>query len=374
MYYVKTYKSLDELPASYSELFEQAGSQSFYLSFPWFDNLIRTTDEGTDLRLYGVEPTSNGGSPAALFITRSAVNGTVGPAANVLRSCANMYTILYGPVCHPTHCNIGQVAEAFARALTRERPRWAAIQFDSLDRDEPFYDAFARALKESGLMVQRYFHFGVYFEDVSHGSYDKYLSMRPSNLRNTLKRKKKRLDKTGRARFLLATGEEGLDEGLDAYERVYKSSWKDPEPFPRFTPGLARAAAAAECLRLGVIYVDNVPAAAQLWLVCGGKATIYKLAYDEHLANLSVGSILTAEIMRHVIEVDGVSVVDFGRGDDPYKATWLAQRRERWGILAFNPRTLAGLAGATRHIGGRAAKSALRTLRGRTASKASDGR
>ena len=58
-------------------------------------------------------------------------------------------------------------------------------------------------------------------------------------------------------------------------------------------------------------------------------------------------------MMEHVLEVDRVHEVDYGIGDEPYKRDWMSHRRERVGLIAFNPRTARGLSGAIRHFGGR---------------------
>ena len=63
-----------------------------------------------------------------------------------------------------------------------------------------------------------------------------------------------------------------------------------------------------------------------------------------------------AHMLRHVIDEDRVEVVDFLQGDDPYKQDWMSHRRERWGVLAMNPRRARGLLGIARHRGGRAVK------------------
>ena len=97
----------------------------------------------------------------------------------------------------------------------------------------------------------------------------------------------------------------------------------------------------------------DTPIAAQLWLVRGGRALIYKLAYDEEYKRFSAGSVLTAELMRHAIDVDRVDDIDYLTGDDAYKADWMSQRRERLGMVAFDPITVRGLASAVRHGAGR---------------------
>jgi CelD/BcsL family acetyltransferase involved in cellulose biosynthesis len=150
---------------------------------------------------------------------------------------------------------------------------------------------------------------------------------------------------------------------LHDYARIYASSWKTPEPFPQFIDGLARACAEAGWLRLGIVYIDEQPAAAQIWIVTGGIATIYKLAYDERYARLSLGTILTAHLMEQVIDADKVHEVDYLTGDDAYKKDWMSDRRERWGIVAFNLRRPWGALAAMRHLSARMVRRAINSVR-----------
>ncbi len=213
-------------------------------------------------------------------------------------------------------------------------------------------------LRAAGFVVQSYFCFGNWYLAVNGRSFAQYCESLPSVLRNTLQRKRKKLEKSGRATIEILTGGDGLEAAIEAYTKVYLSSWKKPEPYAEFIPGLIRLCAGQGVLRLGVAHVDGQPAAAQLWIVHNGAALIYKLAYDEQFADLSVGTILTANLMQHVLDIDKVDVVDYLSGDDAYKKDWMSDRRERWGILAMNPRTVGGAKAIARHVGGRYLKRA----------------
>ena len=107
-------------------------------------------------------------------------------------------------------------------------------------------------------------------------------------------------------------------------------------------PGWAAICAARGWLRLGVAWAGDVPIAAQFWFTINRRAYIYKLAYDEAFSKLSAGTVLSAHMFRHALDVDRVVEIDYLTGDDPYKQAWMTHRRERVGVIACNPRTLKG--------------------------------
>jgi len=109
-------------------------------------------------------------------------------------------------------------------------------------------------------------------------------------------------------------------------------------------------------LRLGIAWLDGKAIAAQFWIVAHGKASIYKLAYDEAFKAYGSGTLLTAMLMAHVIEKDHVAEIDYLIGDDPYKKTWMSLRRERWGLVAYNPKSILGIVGMSKEVFGRTLK------------------
>ena len=189
------------------------------------------------------------------------------------------------------------------------------------------------------------------------GGFGAYWPARPSALRNSVERGRRRLDKAGTWRIdIHSQTSDALEGAIAAYEAVYAKSWKTPEPCPAFMPGLIRLAANLGWLRLGVLWLNDEPLAAQLWLVCEGKANIYKLAYVQGFEKLSAGSVLTTALMQHTMDVDGVSEVDYLSGDDAYKADWMALRRERIGLVAFDKFRPSGWLVLARHAAGRLKK------------------
>ena len=75
--------------------------------------------------------------------------------------------------------------------------------------------------------------------------------------------------------------------------------------------------------------------------------------HDEQRKALSPGTVLTALMIRRLLDEERVRELDFGRGDDGYKAGWAARRRQRTGIVLADPFRPAGLLAALRHGAGR---------------------
>jgi hypothetical protein len=205
-------------------------------------------------------------------------------------------------------------------------------------RIEPVADDDARisglraALHDHGFSSQRLFHFGNWSHPLNGESFDAYFLGRPSRLRNTVTRKERKLRREHRCDIRLYTDRD-LPRALADYGTVYKASWKNGERFRDFVPSLIAKASELGWLRLAVLYIDDDPAAAQVWFVTHGRASIFRLAYDERWQRYSPGSILTAFLMRRVIDTDRVSHLDFLTGDERYKQDWMSERNERWRLV-----------------------------------------
>jgi Acetyltransferase (GNAT) domain len=331
-------------PAAAPAALFPASPRSFFDLAAWYEVFSRhAVDAGAEIRLYLDE---SAGAPVALPMQST--------APGELRSLANYYSCEHGVLgagAEPLPAMRGLVAQ-----MLRDRPAWDTLAFRALDPASPVFGALLRALREARLAVETWCEFGTWFEPTAGLSFAQYVAARPSSLVNTWRRKASRAAKKHAASFVYRTGLDEVEAGIAEYEAVYGSSWKGGEPYPTFMPSLIRRAAELGALRLGVLRLEGVPAAAQMWLCWAGRATIYKLAHDGRFDALSPGTILTMRMMERVLEDDRPVEVDFGRGDDPYKKLWLTQRRERWAIDAANPRTPRGFLRAARLVAARLAR------------------
>src|SRR2546421_2436475 len=287
--HVRVYSGLEELPESFLNLFKEAGRQSVFLDLPWFQNFIQTAMAPEDrVRIYGAAAGAQG-TPAGMLLMRGSSNSSSFFSPSRLEALANYYSCFYAPHLAVSQGELRETLRALTLAIAQEEPHWDSVEVKPMDVNSREFPELVEAFKAAGFIVQTFFSFGNWYLPVNGRSFAQYSESLPSVLKNTLNRKRKKLEKTGRAKIEIVTGGPSLDAAIDAYMKVYLSSWKQPEPHPEFVPGLIRTCSAMGALRLGIVYVDGGPAAAQLWIVHHGNALIYKLAYDERFGELSVG-------------------------------------------------------------------------------------
>lgn len=259
-------------------------------------------------------------------------------------SLSNWYSFAFRPVFSgdPDPQRQRAMLVAIAKRLRGARPRIAGISLSPLPDADGSASLLQNALRTAGWLTFSREVSASWAVNVTGQSFADYWAARPGRLRNTLKRK---LAKANFDTQIFTRFEAGA---WAAYEDIYEESWKPDEGQPDFLRELAIDEAKAGCLRLGLCIVDGEAVAAQLWTVENGVALIHKLAHRESAAELSPGTILSAAMFCHVIDEDKVHTIDFGTGNDRYKADWMDNCAPLMRIDAYNPATLAGFRDAAR--------------------------
>ena len=272
-------------------------------------------------------------------------------AGRALQSLGSPYTCLYRPVL-AAGLSVATL-EALGCALAGLLRPMTALRLEALDADWPPLAPFLCGMGRGGLVALHFAHFGAWHGAIPSGGWPAYLATRSGQLRATIRRRTARLLREPEFRFEMVAGGSGLEDGIAAFEAVYGQSWKNAEPYPDFNADWMRAAAGLGLLRLAILWRAEMPVAVQYWVIADGTAQVLKLAHVAAFDAYSPGTVLTAWAIRQMIDQDGITALDFGRGDDPYKRLWVEQRAQRIGIVLANPRTINGLIIILRHaVGG----------------------
>lgn len=321
------YADWSQLPASADTLFREAEKQSIFFSRAWFRNLLENglEDDQSMLLACVVE---NGRVDAILPLMQAGDESW--------QSLGHLYTSLYTVLLAEN--NRRDILACLVQGLS-QLPALSLRLKPFAENDENL-ELLQQALAASGYTCHRKFRFFNWIHRCHGQTFDDYMATRPTRVRNTISRKRRKLEREHGYRIRLYLDEE-LQQGLADYNAVYLSSWKAKELFSGFIDSLARRMAAEGWLRLAVLYIEDKPAAAQFWFVAHGKASIFKLVYDEAWKQYSPGSILTSYLMERVIDTDKVEEIDFLTGNDAYKQEWMTERRVRWGLYCGKPRQTA---------------------------------
>ncbi len=251
-----------------------------------------------------------------------------------LAALANWYNFTWRPIFSGDNDEVTKLA-LLREIARRARAHARRITVFPVPDEDLSASLMATAFEQSGWFVAMDECDENHFLTVGGRSFDQYWETRPGQLRNTVKRKaKKGIVSTKIAR-------EFSEEDWRNYERIYARSWKPHEGSPEFLKQLAKQEADASALRLGLAYIDGQAVAAQLWTVENGVALIHKLAHDERYLSASPGTLLSAALFQHVIDVDHVDEIDFGTGNDPYKREWMDGVRPRYRLDLLWPNHVA---------------------------------
>jgi len=153
------------------------------------------------------------------------------------------------------------------------------------------------------------------------GTWEEYLQMLVSKQRHELKRKLRRLDEEGEAKY--RTTSEANSPDLDTFLRLFRDSREDKAEFmtPKreaFFKALTKTLADRKMLRLGLLEVDSKPTAATVSFEYKNNVYLYNSGYDPQYTWFSVGQLSKALCIKDSIE-RGRKKFDFLKGGEEYK-------------------------------------------------------
>jgi hypothetical protein len=313
------YSNWQQLPAGVDVLFEHSANESMFFTREWFETLHAAAFED-DQSLLLASVVDEDCVLALLPLIR--INN------ENCQSFSHRYTALYSLLLAENKqtavldCLVGGLSQLQIHSL----------QLSPVADDDSNLLSLQQVMESSGYESHQHFFFYNWIHRTRCQSFDEYMAGRPAQLRNTIARKQRKLAREHEFKIRMFKGVE-VQQGLIDYHAAYSASWKAYEQYVTLLDTTAINLSVPGWTRLAILYIAGKPAAAQLWFVVHGKASIFRLAYDEEWKRYSPGSILTAYLMQYVIDIDKVEEIDFLTGNEAYKQDWMSERRQRWRLL-----------------------------------------
>lgn len=317
-----------QLPNGANALFAEAEKHSIFFSRLWFETLASAALEREQTLLLAC--VQDGDKVLAILPLKQ-----IGESLYALTSSyySSLYTILLVENAPPT------ILECLAQGLLQSP--FQSLCLEPIAEDDPVMQQLQNSMAAYGATSHRYFCFYNWVHPLLGQSFAEYMAKRPAKVCHTIARKQRKLAREREYEIQLFQ-QDNLQQGLADYHAIYQASWKAQQALVDFINQLVVVLSASGYLRFAVLYIEEQPAAAQIWFVVHRKASIFRLAYDEAWKTYSPGSILTQYLMQHVIDIDQVTEIDFLTGNESYKQDWMTERRERWGLrwsLAHKPQS-----------------------------------
>jgi CelD/BcsL family acetyltransferase involved in cellulose biosynthesis len=174
--------------------------------------------------------------------------------------------------------------------------------------------------------------------------WQEYLASRSGQFRNQVKRKRRSLERDHEVRVRRSDTAEEVTSDLDTLFKLHDARWDDRPGASSIARSEARqlhrdfAAAAHErgWLRLYLLEVDGVAAAAWYGWHVGDRFSYYQAGFEPAWSRYSVGFLLLAETVREAI-AEGAAEYDLLVGDEAFKARFATGERLGTSVLLAPP-------------------------------------
>lgn len=327
---VRTLDRLDQL-AGLAEAWSRFGNENPFLSCEWLvawsRNYVDPRSESSRLFVLVAEDEDGGlAAVAPLYIEKAPIGGRVLRFLGSGVACSEYLTLLVVPGAEsPALSAIGAYLAESAGEI------WDTIILEGVDRQDPHVARLGQLLRDSGMLVHSRPGPNCWRLDLP-DSWDEMDRMISRSHRKQVRRYFKKYFDTDRCRLHTVTTPDELGEVFSHLVDLHQKRWESVGVEGAFSD--ARFTSLHEevsmrfldtgRLRLHALYYDDRVVACEYNFVQDGVIYSYQSGVDPDARKISAGNMLTAGSIRDAIAC-GERVVDFLRGDEPYKAHWRAE-------------------------------------------------
>ncbi len=164
---------------------------------------------------------------------------------------------------------------------------------------------------------------GISLEVSLPGTWDGYLEGLKSKQRHEVRRKLRRLHEAGEIRFTVYDDPGEIADKRDIFLKLFQGSRADKTEFmtlkmKSFFNAMISATADAGILKMGMLYMDDLPVGVVLYFDYQGRIYLYNNGYDPRFSDVSVGVLSKILLIQHSIAAKK-RIFDFLKGPETYK-------------------------------------------------------
>jgi CelD/BcsL family acetyltransferase involved in cellulose biosynthesis len=343
---VTDFETFTLLRVQWNQLAEQQTNEVPFLCYEWFELWLKHFLAQDRLLILLLHREGELVAIAPLFIATTRFKSV---PVRTLSFIGNAYSPLRDIICGNTDsASQTNYLQWFMDHVVARRDQWDIIDLGPYsDETIAGYGIEGHVCRQGLKSVRQMCCENWFLNGISYSG-DDYLFSRHKNFRKELRKRMRRLEEEGAVDIQIVTHGNHMDGIMDDYYSVYGSSWKLAERLgPNFHRDLAKLAARKGWLRLGFIKVDGVPRATSFAIVAGTTGYILKSAYDVEMKSFGLGTMMRVEMIRTLIDNDGVTCIDLGPGEEAYKQAFVSEKRDLQSVVVFNSNVkgilLAGL-------------------------------
>jgi len=210
---------------------------------------------------------------------------------------------------------------------------WESLRLESVSANDTTVQLLCEALAQRGGATHSHEAPNCWRVDLPE-SWEEYLAMLSKSHRKRVRRLERAYFDTGRAKQVTATTPAQWEQGFRILVDLHARRWAargeagvfDNVAMHAFHRAATAALLTSNQLRLSWLEIDGQPVAVEYSLVGGGILHAYQSGMDPEAGEHEPGTLTLIATFRAAI-VEGLSAIDFLRGDEPYKQHWRAEPR-----------------------------------------------
>ena len=336
---IDTDEGFHGLRAEWTELLQASTSDNFFLTWEWLYTWWKHLRGGRKLHIVTVRHERRLVALAPLALRPTQMKRLVPFPALEFLGCDNVGSDYLSIIVRK-----GFEESALRTLGARLKQSDDALEFSHVARHNALMESVAHELRAQHWSRQQATIERCPYIALEGQTWDGYVATLGRTHRTNFKRKVKKLNQLYKLRIDEATTDAERRAALEILVNLHLKRRREvggsdalhTDALRRFHDEATAIALQRGWLRLQVMWLDDVPAAAMYGIEYNRQFYFYQSGFDSAYATYSVGLVMTGLSIKAAIE-RGVTVFDFLHGEEPYKYLWASAEHELLRYHFFPP-------------------------------------